>query len=239
MADLITLPRATVRQALEALEDLLVWHSKNSMAITVIAALKAALEQPEQEPVAWNSVGATSLEFETECLDGTRFLNVAEMPSHAVRWRIVAPPRRETEQPEQEPGSVCARCGGWVCDPVIPQQEQEPLAIATVDESLGVVFKFSRSHTLLPGQMLYVYTHPPRRETEPAFDALVAISLLTHLGGEVAEYADVVESVRRLHALNEELLGALRRMADPRNIHFAGDAQVVARAAIARAEGKV
>jgi len=56
---------------------------------------QAALEQPEQEPVAWNSVGATSLEFETECLDGTRFLNVAEMPSHAVRWRIVAPPRRE------------------------------------------------------------------------------------------------------------------------------------------------
>jgi hypothetical protein len=44
------------------------------------------------------------------------------------------------------------------------QPEQEPLAIATVDESLGVVFKFSRSHTLLPGQMLYVYTHPPRRE---------------------------------------------------------------------------
>ena len=58
-------------------------------------ALEAALEQPEQEPVAWNSVGATSLEFETECLDGTRFLNIAEMPSHAVRWRIVAPPRRE------------------------------------------------------------------------------------------------------------------------------------------------
>ncbi len=47
-----------------------------------------------------------------------------------------------------------------------PEPEQEPLAIATVDESLGVVFKFSRSHTLLPGQMLYVYTHPPRREQE-------------------------------------------------------------------------
>ena len=57
-------------------------------------ALEAALEQPEQ-PVAWNSVGATSLEFETECSDGTRFLNVAQMPAHAVRWRIVAPPRRE------------------------------------------------------------------------------------------------------------------------------------------------
>jgi NTP pyrophosphatase (non-canonical NTP hydrolase) len=47
---------------------------------------------------------------------------------------------------------------------------------------------------------------------EPAFDALVAISLLTHLGGEVAEYADVVEAVRRLHALNGELGAALRRL---------------------------
>jgi hypothetical protein len=54
-----------------------------------------------------------------------------------------------------------------LAQPEQPEQpEQEPLAIATVDESLGVVFKFSRSHTLLPGQMLYVYTHPPRREQE-------------------------------------------------------------------------
>jgi hypothetical protein len=44
--------------------------------------------------------------------------------------------------------------------------------------------------------------------------------------------------MRRLHALNGELLEALKRIADPRNIHFAGDAQVVARAAIARAEGE-
>jgi hypothetical protein len=44
---------------------------------------------------------------------------------------------------------------------------------------------------------------------QPAFDALVAISLLTHLGGEVADYEDVVEAVRRLHALNGELLEAL------------------------------
>ena len=26
---------------------------------------------------------------------------------------------------QQEPGSVCARCGGWVCDPVIPLPEQD------------------------------------------------------------------------------------------------------------------
>jgi len=45
--------RTAAQQALEAMEDLLVWHSKNSRAITAITALKAALEQPEQEPVAW------------------------------------------------------------------------------------------------------------------------------------------------------------------------------------------
>jgi len=70
-------------------------HAPDCKKQNAITALRAALAQPEQEPVAWNSVGATSLEFETECSDGTRFLNVAEMPSHAVRWRIVAPPRRE------------------------------------------------------------------------------------------------------------------------------------------------
>jgi hypothetical protein len=50
--------------------------------------------------------------------------------------------------------------------------------------------------------------------------------------------AEAAAELRRLHALNAELLEALKRIADPRNIHFAGDAQVVARAAIARAEGE-
>jgi hypothetical protein len=42
----------------------------------------------------------------------------------------------------------------------------------------------------------------------------------------------------RLIAAAPELLEALKRIADPRNVHFAGDAQVVARAAIAKAEGE-
>jgi hypothetical protein len=101
MSDLITLPRATVQQALEALEELNGWQSlapplASQAGRQAAISLRAALEQPEPE--------------------------------------------------------------------------QEPLAIATVDESLGVVFKFSRSHTLLPGQMLYVYTHPPRREWQGLTD---------------------------------------------------------------------
>jgi hypothetical protein len=49
---------------------------------------------------------------------------------------------------------------------------------------------------------------------------------------------EAAAELRRLHALNGELLEALKRIADPRNIHFAGDAQVVARAVIAKAEGE-
>jgi hypothetical protein len=40
--------KKAAQQALEAMEDLLVWHSKNSRAITAITALKAALEQPNE-----------------------------------------------------------------------------------------------------------------------------------------------------------------------------------------------
>ncbi len=82
---------------------------------------------------------------------------------------------------------------------------------------------------------------------EPAFDALVAISLLTHLGGEVAEYADVVEAVRRLHALNGELGAALRRLIsycntlENRLMEADGEHPAVqeAKEAYAKVEGKV
>jgi hypothetical protein len=76
---------------------------------------------------------------------------------------------------------------------------------------------------------------PTKQEQEPAaFDALVAISLLTHLGGEVADYEDVVEAVRRLHALNGELLEALQR-SRAQWIHSVNAAFCLA--AIAKAEG--
>jgi hypothetical protein len=109
-------------------------------------------------------------------------------------------------------------------------------------------------------QLFAAHEHYPRRrvadtldalrkaleqpEQEPvAFDALVAISLLTHLGGEVAEYADVVEAVRRLSTVNGELLEALKMaMLDWENMRVVPPASrphKAARAAIAKAEGKV
>jgi NTP pyrophosphatase (non-canonical NTP hydrolase) len=82
---------------------------------------------------------------------------------------------------------------------------------------------------------------------EPAFDALVAISLLTHLGGEVADYEDVVEAVRRLHSVNTELGAALRRLIsycntlENRLMEADGEhpAMQEAKEAYAKAEGKV
>lgn len=43
---------------------------------------------------------------------------------------------------------------------------------------------------------------------------------------------EAAAELRRLHEANQTMLSALKRIADPRNTHFAGDAQVVARAAI-------
>jgi hypothetical protein len=88
-------------------------------------------------------------------------------------------------------------------------------------------------------------------------DALEAWTL-----GKPTHHREAAAELRRLHGLDfalrdcelalqkmatkymdavdqrDALLEALKRIADPRNIHFAGDAQVVARAAITKAEGE-
>jgi hypothetical protein len=116
----------------------------------------------------------------------------------------------------------------------LEQPEQEPLFVVE-----GGELRPLRPALLNDGDKLY--THPPRRETEPAaFGALVAISLLTHLGGEVADYEDVVEAVRRLHALNGELLEALKQMLEVWEEDPAYGAKHAdkARAAVIRARGQ-
>ena len=49
-------------------------------------------------------------------------------------------------------------------------------------------------------------------------------------------FVPAAAELRRLSASEAELIEALERIADPRNIHMAGDAQVVARAALAHAK---
>jgi hypothetical protein len=46
----------------------------------------------------------------------------------------------------------------------------EPVATVTLNESMGAEFKFNRPHTLLPGEVLYVYTAPqPKQDPDRAF----------------------------------------------------------------------
>jgi len=63
---------------------------------------------------------------------------------------------------QEEKGDVCARCGGWVCDPVVAQQEQEPVAWRFHD---GKMWCYVNHLTDLPTPKFEpLYTHPPRRE---------------------------------------------------------------------------
>jgi hypothetical protein len=72
--------------------------------------------------------------------------------------------------------------------------------------------------------------------TEQTKAERLADALAYYTGVTLAQMDQAAAELRRLSVVNAELLEALKRIADPRNIHFAGDAQVVARAAIARAE---
>ena len=79
-----------------------------------------------------------------------------------------------------------------------------------------------------------------RKQRDEIFTALMEISMLTHLGGEVAEYGDVVDAVRRLREEKAGLLEALRLAVhlNERDVPMTDEELRVCRAAIARAEGE-
>ena len=95
MTDTITLPRATVQQALEALEYIrstTVWQADKHAANPAITALRAALEQPEQEPVAWCDIE------EDGTIHGLRYWSEPGRREHAL---YTHPPRREPLSDEE------------------------------------------------------------------------------------------------------------------------------------------
>jgi len=70
-----------------------------------------------------------------------------------------------------------------------------------------------------------------------------AVERLTEMADdlEVFEYltpprVQAAVDIRLILAANRKMREALERIADPRNIHFAGDAQVVARSALSTKE---
>ena len=100
--------------------------------------------------------------------------------------------------------------------------EQEPVARESVDDALMIVASY--------GPWGADLTEANARRLVACWNLLSPFTTEQIEAGE----ADVVA----LAAQRDELLEVLKRIADPRNIHFAGDAQVVARAAIAKVEGE-
>jgi hypothetical protein len=90
---------------------------------------QAALEQPEQPDwlhlKRYGYAPGNYMNFCKRC-----GVVHAGLDKRATCCKPCAEVRHAFEQ--QNPGSVCARCGGWVCDPVIPQPKQpEPPASPT------------------------------------------------------------------------------------------------------------
>lgn len=54
---------------------------------------------------------------------------------------------------EPEPGGVCGRCGGWVCDPVLAQPEHEPVAYQDIAEKCRL--------ETVPAKGTLLHTSPP------------------------------------------------------------------------------
>ena len=89
--DQVTVPRAVAQQALEALEARAVNRYFEHLGET-IAALKAALEQTVQEPVAWCDIE------EDGTIHGLRYWSEPGRREHAL---YTHPPRREPLSDEE------------------------------------------------------------------------------------------------------------------------------------------
>ena len=194
MTDLITLPRATVQQALEALKQSETWvpdegfgmlrreaERKHEAAIT---NLKAALEQPEQEPVANNPdphhlsrilhelAGSASMCWEhvdrAGVFQSTQAADFVAAAIAEIRQRMKdTPPRRETEQ--------------------------EP--VAWVENDGEIVWCDKARAT---GRNLY--THPPRREWRSLSEEEIY-----PLYSEPSSDAEMVEFARAIEAALKEI----------------------------------
>jgi hypothetical protein len=151
----------------------------------------------EQEPVAWtdrelqliDGMIEVQLHHAAQC-DGIANRTMAEkqkgwdMERVALLHKIKSiSPRCETEQ---EPG-VCGRCGGLVYDPVVAQQEQEPVLVVEQEPdymSRGHFYEGSKPF-IDPTEVwklpigTKLYTHPPRRKWRSlSEDELTALGVI-------------------------------------------------------------
>ena len=210
MTDTITLPRATVQQALEALEDLGMRHFENTgekLYADIYIALRTALEQ-QTEPVGGNTLlkdflaaakeaGVTHLQqAEPVYKDSTPHLHVGD--SAFESWFQAQPFATQTGIKQISRDSYAAGMG----DPLVvaaPQQQAEPVAFVNADNLQGLTlghYGYVEIYTYESAGSVPLYTAPPQRKELSAGEILnmMPSTIPAEYDGELMEFARAVEA---------------------------------------------
>ena len=177
----ILIDLATAQQALEALENAVRYHGIMLMADPpqdawkyhrvednakqAITALREALAQPEQEPVAWNVIDPTGNILATEKnairgwarVNGYKLTVEGLLGLHELGWRVL-PTSLPAAQPEQEPVA-------WRYHPVSPFRDKE--GMHKVSDAWKLIDKPNQrdAHSAMCGMEAEpLYTAPPQRK---------------------------------------------------------------------------
>lgn len=210
MTDNITLPRQTVQQALDALEDW--WGSfpdfRSLHDKVTIAALRTALEQQQAEPVEGNTLlkaflasakeaGVTHLQqAEPVYKDSTPHLHVGD--SAFESWFQAQPFATQTGIKQISRDSYAAGMG----DPLVvaaPQQQAEPVAFVNADNLQGLTlghYGYVEIYTYESAGSVPLYTAPPQRKELSAGEILnmMPSTIPAEYDGELMEFARAVEA---------------------------------------------
>jgi hypothetical protein len=211
--------REAAQQALEALKDCVkaldalhapgdsIYTRASDSADRAEIALRAALAQQTQTPCDIAEDGVC------EVIDCCRN-STQEEQEPTVRFKCTVvddqhpngvPFEQWVNAPQEEPG-VCGRCGGLVYDPVVVQQEQEPVAWSP---SLTYP-NYEKERVWLNGKprqedveywsengngITYVYTAPPRREWQGLRNKEIVQIVTDNLtGGDWVDVARAIEA---------------------------------------------
>lgn len=125
----ITIDRAVIEQALEALEEIIKWygardkeevlmapHNQNpeiKQAMEVVFALRTALEQPEQEPVWWMLKTGHGTQFKEQLTDELKALTWKGKPMWTPLY--AAPPTRKPLTDEEIGRIAGDSLDAWSC----------------------------------------------------------------------------------------------------------------------------
>jgi hypothetical protein len=191
----ITVPRVVLEQALEWANnhgEIVFagggWKAVDGMNAWT-QALRAALAQPNED-------------YERGFVDG-----MSEQAKRSVDRAVIA-----LAQQEQEPG-VCGRCGGLVYDPVVLQQEQEPVAWVYVGikhdgttHGPHLVWKPQHMDAMSAekgAKAMPLYTQPPRREWRGL--TMQEINALPEIGGVMWRMGTAPAVLRAIRAVERAL----------------------------------